>query len=76
MDRIKLQNQGIVLSHTIHHMPPEGFESPLLLALVKLEYEAIVLCTGNTADANKIMIDQEVYLRIDESGKLHVTLNE
>ena len=59
MEMLDLSNHGVVLSYTIHHMPPEGFEVPLLLALVKLDENAVVLCTGNIADADRIPFKKE-----------------
>jgi uncharacterized OB-fold protein len=76
IELINISNQGVILSYTIHHMPPDGFETPLLLALVKLENDAVVLCTGNISDANKIQIDQSVYLDKDESGKFKLIISE
>jgi uncharacterized OB-fold protein len=76
MEPLDLPNQGVILSYTIHHMPPEGFEAPLLLALVKLDYDAVVLCTGNFSDANRIKIDQDVFLHKDKLGKLKLSLNK
>jgi uncharacterized OB-fold protein len=76
IEMIDLSNQGIILSYTVHHMPPDGFESPLLLALVKLENDAVVLCTGDISDANKIQINQSVHLDKDESGKFKLILRD
>ena len=76
MEMLDLSNHGVVLSYTIHHMPPEGFEVPLLLALVKLDENAVVLCTGNIADADRIRIDQDVFVEKDESGRFRLSLKE
>jgi uncharacterized OB-fold protein len=76
MDLLDLSNQGIILSYTLHHIPPDGFEAPLLLALVKLENNAVVLCNGDISDASRIKIDQTVSLGIDELGRLKLSLNE
>ena len=75
VDLIDLPNKGVVLSYTVHHVPPDGFDTPLLLALVKLDYDAVVLCSGDIADASRISIDQDVSLLRDESGKYQFTLN-
>lgn len=75
IELIDISNQGVVLSYTIHHIPPDGFEAPLLLALVKLKNDSVVLCTGNISDANKIQIDQSVYLDKDESGKFKLIVS-
>lgn len=74
IELINLPNQGVVLSYTIHHMPPDGFEAPLLLALVKLEDDAVVLCTGNITDAHRIKINQTAFLESDELGKFKLFL--
>jgi uncharacterized OB-fold protein len=76
MEPVELQNKGTVLSYTIHQMPPEEFEAPLLLALVKLNDDAVVLCTGNISDVSRIKIDQDVFLGEDESGRFILSLNE
>jgi uncharacterized OB-fold protein len=76
MEHVELSNKGVVLSYTMHHMPPEGFEAPLLLALVKLDSDAVVLCKGNISDANRIKIDQNIILENDESGRFRLSINE
>lgn len=76
METVDLQNRGVVLSYTFHHMPSEEFEAPLFLALVKLDDDAVVLCTGNISENSEIKINQDVFLGKDEAGRLILSLSE
>lgn len=53
---IELSNNGKVLSFTEMHMPPEGFTPLMKMALVELEFGAVVLCLGET-DINDIEVE-------------------
>jgi uncharacterized OB-fold protein len=76
MELVELSNKGVIQSFTVYHFPPEGFQSPVLLALVKLDNDASVLCTGPVSYADNIRINQDVFLEIDESGKFILSLNQ
>ena len=66
---VQLKNEGTILSHTISQMPPEGFKSPLVLALVQLEQSAIVLCLGNHAGSVPLEIGMAVSVKEDKEGR-------
>jgi uncharacterized OB-fold protein len=53
---IELGNKGHILSYTMARMPPEGFEAPLVMALVELEQGAVILCLGNKEDESVLEI--------------------
>ena len=44
MSSIKVKNDAIILTHTTLYTVPEGFNSPIFLALVELEKGAKLLC--------------------------------
>ncbi|MGY5873122.1 MAG: zinc ribbon domain-containing protein [Candidatus Thorarchaeota archaeon] len=67
---INLRNEGIVLTFTELHIPPEGFESPLKLALVELEHNAVVLCLQEDEIDSDISIGNQVTLTYDDELRL------
>ena len=69
---LELSNEGIVLSFTELHKPPEGFEPPLKMALVELEFGAAVLCLGE--DDSEVEIGSRVILSFDSEERLQFTL--
>lgn len=46
MDPVELHGYGDVISYTTLHSPPEGFRSPLHIALVELPGGARIFCHG------------------------------
>jgi len=46
MEAVDLQGYGDVVSFTTLHSPPEGFRSPLYIALVELPGGARIFCHG------------------------------
>ncbi|MGY5860827.1 MAG: OB-fold domain-containing protein [Candidatus Thorarchaeota archaeon] len=66
---VQLKNEGTILSHTISRMPPEGFKSPLVLALVQLEQSAVVLCLCDLSDSVSLKIGMEVFVKEDGEGR-------
>ena len=76
MTQLALSNQGTVLSYTLLHIPPDGFDSPLLLALVEMDYKAVVLCRGEPKREHQIQIGSIVTVIQDEEGLLHFTTIE
>jgi len=66
---VQLKNEGTILSYTLSQMPPEGFKSPLLLALVQLEQSAVVLCLGDLSDSVSLEIGMEVFVKEDGEGR-------
>jgi uncharacterized OB-fold protein len=74
MAHMTLDSQGSVLSYTILEMPPDGFDPPLILALVELEQGAVVLCHGEEIDVQSIGIGSSVEVRRVTDGRLSFTL--
>ncbi|MHA1926989.1 MAG: Zn-ribbon domain-containing OB-fold protein [Candidatus Thorarchaeota archaeon] len=66
---VDLGNNGKVLSYTILHMPPEGFEPPVMLGLVELERDTITLCLGDKALIDQIEIGSDVIIEQDLEGR-------
>lgn len=71
MEPAELAAYGEVISYTTLHMPPEGFDPPLMMALVRLDRDATVLCLleGET-DLPNIGIGAKVELSLDEADRL------
>jgi uncharacterized OB-fold protein len=64
-----LSDNGFILSYSVLKMPPEGFKSPLLLALVELDHGAVVLSMGNPKNIVDIKIGAKVSLEKDSTGR-------
>ncbi|TFG99943.1 hypothetical protein E4H12_00905 [Candidatus Thorarchaeota archaeon] len=73
--KIELGNEGKVLSFTELHMPPEGFEPPLKMALVELEFGAVVLCLGINDIESNIEIGSIVELTFDSEQRLRFSVS-
>ncbi|TFH09801.1 MAG: Zn-ribbon domain-containing OB-fold protein [Candidatus Thorarchaeota archaeon] len=71
---IELGNEGKVLSFTESHKPPEGFNPPLKLALVELEFGAAVLCLGADDFDSTVEIGSRVKLTFDIEKRLRYSL--
>jgi len=71
---IELRNEGEVLSFTELLKPPEGFDSPLKMALVELEFGAIVLCLGGDDFNSTVDIGSRVNLSFDNEKRLRFRL--
>ena len=71
---IELGNEGKVLSFTELHKPPEGFDPPLKMALVELEYGAAVLCLGAEDCDSTVEIGNLVTLSYDDEKRLRFSL--
>ncbi|MCK5389135.1 MAG: OB-fold domain-containing protein [Candidatus Thorarchaeota archaeon] len=67
---IELSNEGKVLSVTELHMPPEGFTPPMKMALVELEFGAVVLCLGEEDTDFEVEIGSLVELTVDDEERL------
>jgi uncharacterized OB-fold protein len=68
---VELSPRGTIESYTVLHMPPEGFDSPLLLALVRLEEGATILCLGDSDSSKGVEIGRRVSVNTDESERFH-----
>ena len=73
---VELGNNGKVLSYTILHMPPEGFEPPVMLGLVELERSTVTLCLGDKALIDQIEIGSEVVVEQDQDHRFIFRLNK
>lgn len=67
---VELSNEGKVLSFTELHMPPEGFTPPMKMALVELEFGAVVLCLGEENTDSEVEIGSAVELTVDSEERL------
>ena len=67
---IELSNEGKVLSFSELHMPPEGFTPPMKMALVELEFGAVVLCLGEEDTDFEVEIGSLVELTVDDEERL------
>ena len=68
-ESIQLSNVGSVLSFTELHKPPEGYIPPLKMALVELEFGAVVLCLQGEGDKEEIEIGNQVELSFDDKNR-------
>jgi uncharacterized OB-fold protein len=66
-----LANKGQILSFTIAHMPPEGFDAPLVMALVELEQGAVILCLGHKEEESVLVIGGLVEITLDSEQRFH-----
>ncbi|MHA1864832.1 MAG: Zn-ribbon domain-containing OB-fold protein [Candidatus Thorarchaeota archaeon] len=67
---VELSNEGKVLSFTELHMPPDGFTPPMMMALVELEFGAVVLCLGEDDNDSVVEIGSQVELTVDIEERL------
>lgn len=74
MKTVTLDNRGSVLTHSVLHKPPEGFEAPLAMALVQLERNAVVLCLAKTEKELEVTIGDSVAVTEANDGRLHYSL--
>jgi uncharacterized OB-fold protein len=71
---IELGNKGHILSFTVAHMPPEGFEKPLVMALVELEQGAVILCLGHKEDESALAIGALAEITSDSEERFRFRL--
>ncbi|MDF1537773.1 MAG: OB-fold domain-containing protein [Candidatus Thorarchaeota archaeon] len=64
-----LSNEGTILSYTSLHSPPEGFEPPVLLALVELAEGGSVLCLGRNEEMDEVAIGKTIVLSKDSEER-------
>ena len=74
MVKQKVDGEGTILSHTTLEMPPEGFTSPLTMALVELDQGAVVLCLAGSKDDSKPEIGDPVEVTPDSSNQFRFRL--
>jgi uncharacterized OB-fold protein len=76
MDKTQLDDRGSILSYSILEMPPEGFKSPLLLALIELEHGAVILSMAEEESLTNIEIGTSVNLKKDDMGRFRFSLQK
>ena len=64
-----------MLSFTNLHAPPEGFESPLLMALIQLEHEAVILALADVEITGKTEMGSAVTVSKDAEGRFRYKLS-
>ena len=69
MEKLSLHPQGTVLSFTTLHMPPDGFQAPLYMALVELEHRALILCLAADYTKAAVSIGDSVSIELDAEGR-------
>ena len=69
MVSLELKGQGTVVSFTALQMPPEGFNPPLIMALIELEHKAVVLCLAREKDASMPKIGDHVEISLDPEDR-------
>jgi len=50
-------------------MPPSGFEPPVLIALVRLDHNATILCVGDKDYIDRVELDMPVEVFVDGMGR-------
>jgi uncharacterized OB-fold protein len=71
---IRLKNEGTVLSFTELYSAPEGFQVPFLLALIELEYGAVVLSLAADDVNSTPSVGSSVQLSYDNESRLRFHL--
>jgi uncharacterized OB-fold protein len=56
MEPTEVENKGLLLTYTIQHVAPEGYQAPIKVALVELEDGVKVFCNFDA----ELPIDSEV----------------
>lgn len=69
MKLLELPLKGKIQSYTTLQMPPEGFQSPLLMALVELEYGALILCIASESNESSVNIGDDVEIDLDSEKR-------
>jgi uncharacterized OB-fold protein len=69
MEKLSLSPQGTILSFTTLHMPPDGFQAPLSMALVELEQGALILCLAIDQTKAAVSIGDSVSIELDAEGR-------
>lgn len=76
MDEVKIPPQGTIQSYTTLQIPPEGFEAPLSMALVELEYGALILCLALEATEENVKIGDAVHIELDSEKRFCYRVNK
>ncbi|TXT56040.1 MAG: hypothetical protein BAJATHORv1_30424 [Candidatus Thorarchaeota archaeon] len=73
IEEIPLGSEGTILSYTISQMPPEGFEPPLILALIETSSGATILCHGDKDAISSLEVGCSVIIQKGSDGLFHFT---
>ncbi|MFW9958974.1 MAG: Zn-ribbon domain-containing OB-fold protein [Candidatus Odinarchaeota archaeon] len=74
MSTSEIDNKGTILSHTTLQMPPDGFDTPLKMALVELDQGAVVLCLGYNEERLEPQIGAPVEITLDGEERFRFRL--
>jgi len=69
MELLELPSRGKIRSYTTLQMPPEGFQSPLSMALVELEHGALILCLASALNESSVNIGDVVEIELDSEKR-------
>jgi len=69
MKLLELPPKGKIQSYTTLQMPPEGFQSPLLMALVELDHGALILCLASESNEQSMNIGDDVEIALDSEKR-------
>ncbi len=73
---ILVQPRGEVISYTSLERPPEGFDPPVVLALVQVKEGATILCIGTRDELEGTKIGSRVSIDMDSSERFIYSLEE
>ena len=65
MRDVFIEPTGEVVSFTSLERPPEGFDPPVVLALVQVKEGATILCIGNQSELEGTKIGSRVTISMD-----------
>lgn len=68
MVKAQFEERGIIITHTTLYTVPEGFESPIKLAMVEIDGGATLIC-GYEREMDLSIGDK---VKIDRKGELHI----
>ncbi|MHA1906740.1 MAG: Zn-ribbon domain-containing OB-fold protein [Candidatus Thorarchaeota archaeon] len=74
LTNVYLQSEGTILSYTSLQRPPEGFEPPVVLALVELVGGGSILCLGKKEELDDVAIGKRVKLSKDSQERFTFSL--
>ncbi|MFW9931329.1 MAG: Zn-ribbon domain-containing OB-fold protein [Candidatus Thorarchaeota archaeon] len=66
---ISVEPTGEVVSYTSLERPPEGFDPPVVLALVQTNSGATILCLGSKDEIEGTKIGSQVSITKDSQGR-------
>ncbi len=76
LEQIIVEPSGVIASYTSLQRPPDGFDPPVVLALVRLRSGAMVLCLGSKDVIDDTHIGRVVSIDRDVSDRFIYKLME